>query len=256
MLKNISSKKLYIFDLDGTLTESKSKISPRMGKLLSKLLENKKVAVISGGKFSQFKKQLLSPNIIDKTKYTNLSAFPTNSTLHYVYKNNRWTKIYEEELSKSEKKDILGALKNLQESPIYKRPRKLYGKTSEDRNSQITFSAIGQNAPLKAKTLWNKNSDNRPTYINFLKNKLKKFEIKLAGLTSIDINRKGIDKAYGVKKILKELNVSKKEAVFIGDAFYRGGNDAPARRTGIDCIKVNGPKDTENLVETAVHQTK
>jgi len=252
MLKNISEKKLFIFDLDGTLTESKSAISPKTAKLLSSLLENKKVAIISGGKFDQFKKQILAGNKISKTKYTNLSAFPTNSTSHFVYKNNKWEKKYEEKLSLEEISIILSALKDLRSSPIYKQPERTYGKIIENRGTQVTFSATGQHTPLNIKTKWNKSSDSRPRYINFLKKKLKNFAIRSAGLTSIDINRKGIDKSYGVKKILKELNIRKTDAVFIGDAFYSGGNDAPARKAGIDCIPVSSPKDTEKIIESAI----
>jgi HAD superfamily hydrolase (TIGR01484 family) len=251
MLKNISTKKLYIFDLDGTLTESKSKISPKMGSLISKLLENKKVAVISGGKFDQFKKQFLS-GLKTNAELSNLSLFPTNSTTSYQRKNSSWKKNYEEKLSSKEKEGILSAIKKLQTSKIYKKPTKTYGSIIENRGTQITISAIGQLAPVSEKKKWNETSDKRSAYIALLRKDLKKFEIKKGGLTSIDITRKGIDKSYGIKKILKALNVHKKDAVFIGDAFYRGGNDAPARKAGIDCIPVSGPKDTEKIIKEAL----
>ncbi len=114
------------------------------------------------------------------------------------------------------------------------------------------MSAIGQLAPVSKKKKWNANSDLRTKYIIFLKKYLKNFELKKGGLTSIDITHKGIDKAYGVKKILKELNINKKDAVFIGDAFYPGGNDAPARKAGITCIPVSGPKETEKIIKLAL----
>ena len=252
MHRNISKKKLFIFDLDGTLTESKSRITPKMAGLLELLLADKKVAVISGGKFNQFKKQLLAGSKISKRAYSNLTAFPTNSTSHYVFKNNKWVKMYEEKLSLKAISEIINSLKELQKSSIYVKPQQAYGKMIENRGTQISFSATGQSAPLVVKRMWNKFSNSRAEYINFLKKKLKNFAIKSAGLTSIDINHKGIDKSYGVKKILKELNIRKTDAVFIGDAFYSGGNDAPARKAGIDCIPVSGPKDTEKIIIEAL----
>ena len=254
MSKIIRSKKLFIFDLDGTLTESKSTISPRMAKLLSALLKDRKVAIISGGKFGQFKKQILAGNKISKSMLKNLLSFPTNSTSHYSYKNNQWIKIYEEKLSRKEISTILNSLKELRASPLYNKPQRIYGKIIENRGTQITFSATGQFAPLNIKMKWNKLSDLRPAYIGFLKKKLKNFAIKSAGLTSIDINRKGIDKSYGIKKILKELKIDKRSAVYVGDAFYRGGNDVPARKAGIDCLPVSGPKDTEKIIISALNQ--
>ena len=251
MLKNISTKKLFIFDLDGTVTESKSKISPEMGALLSELLKTKKVAIISGGKFDQFKKQFLA-GLKANTNFANLSLFPTNSTTLYSRRKSGWQKKYEERLNLKEKKEIISSLKKLQLSPIYNKPTKTYGPIIENRGTQITMSAIGQLAPVSEKKKWNKLNDRRSSYIAFLKKYLRNFEIKKGGLTSIDITRKGIDKAYGVKKILKELEILKKDAVFIGDAFYRGGNDAPAKRTGIDCIKVNGPEETKKIILSSI----
>ncbi len=252
MLKNISTKKLFIFDLDGTLTESKSPITTKMANLLSALLTEKKVAVISGGKFAQFKKQFISKLKTDGSVLKNLTLFPTNSTAFYSPVGSSWKKIYEETLSPTEKTTILSALKKLQSSPLYRKPKKVYGKIIEDRATQITISALGQLAPVSAKKKWNKISDLRTIYISALKKDLGKFEIKKGGLTSIDITREGIDKAHGIKKILKELNIPKTDAVFIGDAFYPGGNDAPARKAGIDCIPVSGPKETEKIIKTAL----
>lgn len=252
MFKNLSAKKLFIFDLDGTLTESKSAMSPKTARLISALLENKKVAVISGGKFDQFKKQFLSKLKTKGNFLSNLTLFPTNSTAFYTRSTSSWKKIYEETLSAKEKSLILAAFTKLQQSPIYQRPQKTYGKIIEDRKTQITMSAIGQLAPVSKKKKWNANSDLRTKYIIFLKKYLKNFELKKGGLTSIDITHKGIDKAYGVKKILKELNINKKDAVFIGDAFYPGGNDAPARKAGITCIPVSGPKETEKIIKLAL----
>ena len=109
MLKNISTKKLFIFDLDGTVTESKSKISLEMGALLSELLKTKKVAIISGGKFDQFKKQFLA-GLKANTNFANLSLFPTNSTTLYSRRKSGWQKKYEERLDLKEKKEIIGGV--------------------------------------------------------------------------------------------------------------------------------------------------
>jgi len=58
-MRNFKDKSLIIFDLDGTLAESKQPMDSEMTELLARLLEKKKVAVISGGSFEQFKKQFL-----------------------------------------------------------------------------------------------------------------------------------------------------------------------------------------------------
>jgi hydroxymethylpyrimidine pyrophosphatase-like HAD family hydrolase len=47
-------KSLIVFDLDGTLAESKSAIDAEMATLLTALLAVVKVAIISGGALPQF----------------------------------------------------------------------------------------------------------------------------------------------------------------------------------------------------------
>jgi phosphomannomutase len=53
-------KSLIIFDLDGTLAESKSALDAEMAALLGRLLRVVKVAIISGGAWPQYEDQVLS----------------------------------------------------------------------------------------------------------------------------------------------------------------------------------------------------
>ncbi|HEY0308076.1 MAG TPA: hypothetical protein VGB94_07945 [Acidobacteriaceae bacterium] len=78
-------KKLIVFDLDGTLAESKSPLDAEMSALLDDLLGIVKVAVISGGDWPQFEKQVLSKLAHDNL--TNLSLLPTCGTKFF---NMRW----------------------------------------------------------------------------------------------------------------------------------------------------------------------
>ena len=94
-------KKLIIFDLDGTLSESKSSLDAEMSALLQDLLERVKVAVISGGDWPQFEKQLLA-NLPMNDQLENLFILPTCGTKFYKYSDG-WKKIYAEDLSIKEK---------------------------------------------------------------------------------------------------------------------------------------------------------
>ena len=74
-------------------------------------------------------------------------------------------------------------------------------------------------------------------------------EVHAAGFTTIDVTRKGIDKAYGVRQIEKYLHVPIKNMVFVGDALFPGGNDYAAKRTGVQCIPVRNPEDTKKVIK-------
>ncbi len=92
----------------------------------------------------------------------------------------------------------------------------------EDRGSQITFSALGQEAPLDEKKKWDPDFKKREKIKEILKPLIPDFSIQLGGSTSIDVTRPGIDKAYGVKKLQETLGIAIEDMIFVGDAVFPG----------------------------------
>jgi len=111
-------KKLIVYDLDGTLAESKSSLDKEMSALLHDLLGIVKVAVISGGDWPQFEKQLLS-NLPSDERLKNLSLLPTCGTKFYKYDGD-WKKIYSEDFTADESKKIKTAFKKALEEAGFK----------------------------------------------------------------------------------------------------------------------------------------
>ncbi len=242
------SKELIIFDLDGTLAPSKSPLQPSMAAVLIKLLARKKVAIVSGGGYPQFETQLLHSLPHGSENYSNLLIMPTSGTKLYVWQG-AWREKYSEHLSLEEKKAVMNALNAALKQGGYEKPTKIYGDLIEDRGSQITFSALGQNAPLEAKEGWDPTREKRELIAGFLRQKLPGFDVRLGGTTSIDITKRGVNKGYAIRRLESFLNMPLDRMVFVGDALYQGGNDYPAKATGIDCIQVSGPAETEKLIE-------
>ncbi len=58
--------------------------------------------------------------------------------------------------------------------------------------------------------------------------------------------------ADGIHKLQEILSISIPEMLYIGDALFPGGNDAPARETGVICIQVRDPDETKRVIETAI----
>lgn len=134
----------------------------------------------------------------------------------------------------------------------YVHPKRTYGQVIEDRESQITFSALGQQSPLELKKVWDPTWKKRLRLKAALERYIPEFEIRLGGMSSIDVTEKGIDKAYGIKKIEKELRIPLSLMLFVGDALFEGGNDYPVRRTGVDCIEVSGPDETKKVIKELI----
>lgn len=248
----MNQKNLIIFDLDGTLAKSKVPIDREMAKLLFQLIRIKKVVIISGAKFGRFRKQVLERLEIkkgDKKNLKNLFISPTDGAMLFRRQKEGWQKVYERDLAAAEIKKIERDFKIALKKTKFIYPKHDHGHLVENRKTAVTFSALGQEAPLKEKEWWNAHADTRKKIIKVMENFLPGFEIEKAGLTSIDVMRKGINKGYVILKIMKILRMPKKKTVFVGDALFPGGNDYSAKKTGVDCIRVSGPDDTGRIIK-------
>jgi hypothetical protein len=240
-------KKLIVFDLDGTLAPSKSSLAPQTAGLLRDLLDIIKVAVISGGAWTQFEMQLLT-DLPKNSLLANLSLLPTCGTKFFQY-NGTWEELYSEDLTAAEKRKIRDSLDRAAGEAGY-RAKKVWGEVIEDRGSQVTYSALGQQAPLAEKEEWDPDFAKRKKITAILETLIPEFSIRMGGATSIDVTKPGIDKAYGIGKLRDTLHFSFKEMIYIGDALFPGGNDYPAEEAGVVSIPVKGPDDTNLIIST------
>ncbi|WEK52087.1 MAG: HAD-IIB family hydrolase [Candidatus Kaistia colombiensis] len=242
-------KKLAVFDLDGTLAESKSALDPEMAELLVRLLEVVKVAIISGGAWEQFESQVLR-NLPQDDRLKDLAMLPTCGTQFYRY-DGGWKKLYSEDFGPEEKKQIIAALDKALDETGY-RPEKHWGELIEDRGSQITLSALGQQAPLDQKKNWDPDFAKRNRIKAILEPLIPRFSVRLGGSTSIDVTMPGIDKAYGIHKLREMLRIPIPDMVFVGDAIFPGGNDYPAKQAGVVSIRVRDPEETKRVIEAFI----
>jgi phosphomannomutase len=242
-------KKLIVFDLDGTLAESKASIDKEMANLLNILLGMVKVSVISGGDWSQFEKQVLA-NLSHDERLKDLSLLPTCGTKFYQYESG-WKKLYSEDFTDEEKKKIVSSLEHATGAADLK-PEQTWGDRIEDRGSQITFSGLGQKAPLEEKKKWDPDFSKRTKIKGVLDKLIPGFSVRLGGATSIDVTKPGIDKGYGIRKLRDVLGVGIPEMIFVGDAVFPGGNDYPAKEAGALSIEVKDPHETKRVIEAIV----
>ena len=239
-------KKLIVFDLDGTLAESKSALDPEMAELLAGLMRVAKVAVISGGDWPQFQKQLVS-NLPPGQSMENLLLLPTCGTKFFRFEGG-WKKLYSEDFTASEKEKIIGSMSRALTEAGFK-PEKTWGEVVEDRGSQITFSALGQQAPLAEKEKWDPDFAKRTQIKAILDNYIPEFSVRMGGTTSIDITKPGIDKAYGIRKLNEILGITIPEMIFIGDAIFPGGNDYPPKEIGVDSVCIRDVHECKRVIE-------
>lgn len=252
------TKKVIAFDLDDTLAVTKSPISSEMRELLLKLLDNYEVCVISGGRFEQFLFQVVDPLAPTPDQAVRLHLLPTCGTRYYRYdtSKNDWELQYSNDLNDEQKSRISKVLESVSkemglwcENPA--------GEIIEDRYSQMTLSALGQQAAPEDKYAWaEKYKEERKVFRDKVAELLPDLEVRIGGTTSTDITLPGIDKAYGMSKLLEITGLSKEDILFIGDKLQPGGNDYPVKAMGIDTVEVSRWQDTARVLEEILDKTK
>lgn len=241
---------LAIFDLDDTLAPSKSKVDRTIVDLLVSLTSVADVAVISGGRFEQFDTQLLS-SFDDERALGRVHVLPTCGTRYLVHGERGWVEVYNEPLTDEEQAHAAAVLEEGARALGLWEPE-TWGDRIELRGSQVTFSALGQQAPVDAKKAWDPDGSKKERLRAYAAERLPNLEVRSGGSTSVDITRAGIDKAYGVRKLLDRLALDPEQAVFFGDRLDEGGNDYPVIATGVPCVAVTGWEDTPAKVRATV----
>ncbi|WP_209706851.1 HAD-IIB family hydrolase [Leucobacter exalbidus] len=243
---------LVAFDLDDTLAPSKSPAPERILDALAGLLKRTTVAVISGGNFEQFETQLVSRLDsyagLTEADLENLHLLPTCGTRYERREAGRWVTVYKEDLTAEERDSALVALREEAER-LELWERDTWGDVLEDRGSQVTFSALGQRAPVDAKMAWDPTGAKKNALRAAVAAKLPELEVRSGGSTSVDITRRGIDKAYGMRKLEAHTGISLDDMLFIGDRLDPEGNDYPVKALGVTCHAVEGWEDTAAYLE-------
>jgi HAD superfamily hydrolase (TIGR01484 family) len=247
-MKKLDDFDIFLFDMDGTLAQSKSPISERMKTCLEGILSYKKIGIISGGNWEQFETQVVEH--INQKYYHNLIILPTSGTQLYIYdvEKESWVQKYNEAFKKEERAFIISQLDKAVRAAGYAH-EEIHGIRFEDRNSQVTYSALGSRAPYEKKKLWDPNQQKRKTIISLLPQSIKDtYTITIGGTTSIDITQKGIDKSYAIKKIHTLFEIPYENMVFFGDKLQEGGNDYPVKKVLTSYIEVVNENETEHIL--------
>jgi phosphomannomutase len=247
----MDSDAVMVFDLNGILTESKTEIDNEMVDLITTLSRIYRIGIITGETFEQVKAQVL--NKLPKETYPSIKVFPTNGSVYATFKRTRWALDQLDGFSKSDKERIIHAFEAAFKEINWQHPDCIYGELIEDRGTQMTFSALGQDAPLVEKCMFDPTGRKRFELAERLKEFLPDFEIKLGGTTSIDVNKKGIDKAYGIRRIRDELNVPEDLIVYIGRSIKPGGSNSSVLNTRALCYEVEDVPDTKQLIRRIIN---
>ncbi len=248
----MTTPRLVAFDLDDTLAPSKSAISPRMGELLLALAERVEVAIISGGQLQQFQAQVVEKlPVAGADALDRFHLLPTCGTQYYRVTEAGVRTVYAHALTDDEKQRALAAVED-EARRLGLWESETWGDILEDRGSQITFSALGQKAPVEAKMAWDPTGEKKNALRDAVAARIPDLEVRSGGSTSVDITRRGIDKAFGMRQLADQTGISLDDMLFVGDRLDEHGNDYPVLAMGVTCHAVTGWQDTEAFLETLI----
>ncbi len=248
----MTTPRLVAFDLDDTLAPSKSPIDPKIAVQLRALLQHVDVAIISGGNEQQFRVQVIAQlGDADTTDLARLHLLPTCGTRYLRHDGEGFDTVYAHDLSPEQKSAALRALREEAER-LGLWEQNPWGEILEDRGSQITFSALGQQAPHDEKQAWDPSGTKRRRLREAVAARLPELEVRSGGSTSIDITLAGIDKAHGMKALAEHTGIPLGDMLFYGDRLDEGGNDYPVKALGVRSIAVTGWEHTATELDELI----
>jgi HAD superfamily hydrolase (TIGR01484 family) len=236
-----------LFDLDDTLSYSYQAPSSELVRCLDELISNVPVAIVSGASFPRIEEHLLGV-FTSHLSTGQLFVFANNASQCYLFKNGSWELEYEAILTKKERTIIKNAVRtSATELGIWRSQHQV--RNILDRQTKIVFLGVDSDISNTERTQWDPDMRKRRALKSALEERLEGFEILIGGTHTIDITRKGINKAYAVQWLSKHLNVPAEDMLFIGDALYEGGNDAVVIPTGIATLQVSNPTETLGVIQ-------
>ena len=238
--------KIFMFDIDGTLTPSRLRMTEKFAKFFDKWSNENKYYLVTGSDLDKTKEQLPIA-YIDKAE-----------AIFTCCGNQMWR---DNELIYNNKFELTSKLKNALDIVLMSSqyPHR-YGNHIEDRGSMVNFSIVGRNCTQEQREdfyKWDNEKGERKKISTFLKQKFKDLDAVLGGQISIDIYPKGMDKSQIFNVIKQERLVQPDEYIFIGDRTKEGGNDYPLAKlmketNNCYTFQTTGWEQTQEILENLV----
>lgn len=230
--------KHFFFDLDGTVTRSRSLIEKEMRQVLAQYLNNERtITIVSGAQTLQIQKQI-----------DNLPCYYLGQNGNHAFHGADQKDIWRRLLSPEQKKEILDHVKSIPRDWPVQNENDLV----EDRGCQISYSLIGHHEDVSKKEAFDSDFAKRRNLIQKYPFESKTVDVKIGGTTCFDYFERGKNKGYNVAEFISLMNWDKNQCIYLGDALFPGGNDETVMGV-IETFAVNNPTDTLNFLKKQLY---
>lgn len=244
----------YAFDIDGTLTQSKARLTHEVALRIQALVHTHPVALITGGNSQQIFDSIVEVLVTLPVNLFHLHLYPLSGAECFRYERGPygvagWRCVQREEIPPQERQRIMRTIRETARS-LGLWIDATWGDPIEDRLCQVTYSAWGQDAPLEMKRIWDVDGQKKQRLREALALRLPDYSIRVGGLTSVDVNLSHVNKGKAVQSFAQVIGIQSNQVMFIGDQLKHGGNDYPVLATGACCIPVQSVEDTVRVIDS------
>ncbi|MBR5554296.1 MAG: HAD family phosphatase [Clostridia bacterium] len=226
---NTKDIKLIAFDLDGTLTQHKSKLSAENRKVLQRLSEKYKLLMVGAGTCRRIFEQM--------------EHFPIdiigNYGMQYAKYNEKTKDI---ETVRDEAKEV----DREKTEKLVTMFREKYGFTEFSGNNVeyhpsgcITFPILGTTADIADKLAFDPDRKKRRAIYDEVKAHFPDYVVFVGGSSSFDMAPKPYDKAYALSLYCQEHGIKHSQVVYVGDDYGKGGNDESVYLSDYNFVKID-----------------
>ncbi|MBP9836660.1 MAG: HAD-IIB family hydrolase [Candidatus Pacebacteria bacterium] len=223
-------KKHLFFDLDNTVTRSRSKIAEVMKEALSE--SGKDIIIVSGATCKQIAWQV-----------DGVSCFKLGQNGNHA-EDRSGNLIWEELLTTQEKAEIIEHINSMPRTWEVSQVEDLV----QDRGCQISYSLLGHNELLEKKEAFDPKSEIRKSLLEKYPFLSETLQVKIGGTTCFDYTAKGKHKGFYVARLIEKMGWKKEDSVYFGDMLFPGGNDESVIGI-IDTESVENPEDTLSILQ-------
>lgn len=232
--------KHLFFDLDETLTFSRSAMKREHVPLFLELCEKKDVIVVSGAQESQMRKQLPREGRFFMLTQSGNHAISVDGTI-----------LWKESFSDEQRSAVEAFIRGIHDDIML--PVRDEDDLVEDRGSQISYSLIGHNEELQIKKAFDPDGSMRRLILDkhqALKDALTSagVEVTIGGTTCLDFFLAGRNKGYHVPRLIEQMGWRKEDSIYVGDALQPGRNDESVIGV-LPTMEVTGPDDTFSFIK-------
>lgn len=233
--KSNNMPKHVFFDMDDTLTKSKTLMAPEHAPLFRSLCGKKDVIIVSGQDIDNIRRQI-------PTECDGLYFVLTQNGNHALAKDGSvlWSRDFS-----NEQKTLIYEFANELKKELHLEVKD-ENDLIEDRGSQISYSLIGHHEDLQKKREFDPGAKKRIAILEDHSSWVTKLrdasiEVAAGGTTCFDFMLLGCNKGSNVLRLTEREGWKKEDSLYVGDALEPGRND----ETVIGVIPTHAVKDPD-----------